>query len=99
MNHHSTNHIAPPATCAERCSIMFTYLAETLLLTKSQHEAQMRRFAAEVCEVEAMCFHNLPKPVAVHKTLESIFSPDLHMAQFKKHANPTQAESHRRSSR
>lgn len=49
--------------------------------------------AAEACEVEAMCFHNLPKPVAVHKTPESIFSPHLHMAQFKKHENPSQSES------
>lgn len=69
----------------------------TLMFTQSQHKAQMRRFAAEVCEVEAMCFHNLPKPVAVHKTLESIFSPHLHMAQFKKHANPSQSESLLRS--
>lgn len=30
---------------------------------------------AAVCEVETMCFHNLSKPVAVHKSPESIFSP------------------------
>lgn len=39
------------------------------------HKPQRRRLAAAVCEVETMCFHNLSKPVAVHKTPESIFSP------------------------
>lgn len=55
------------------CECEFIYICFQVHTYTHVHKPQMRVLV--VCEVETMCFHNLSKPVAVHKTLESIFSP------------------------
>lgn len=61
---------------------------------ESLRKPTMWQQATAVCEKETMCFHNLSKPVAVHKTRESIyFSPICTWPSSKKHVNPLQSES------
>lgn len=48
-------------------------LIQTVIPTKSLHKPQSGWLVVAVCDVETMCFHNLPKPMAVDKTPKSIF--------------------------